>query len=352
MVGPSYRGLIPVNARRAVSLMILGFVTCALFSGSLLVTAVEARPTAPGRRFRTSHTVSHSPLRHPTAAVHRHAATVKRPVASHASGRHPAQRLAAVRHSPPQGHRTARVAAARAALPVQRAVPHPRAPRRVAAARPLIVIDPGHGGPDSGAIGVTGTLEKRVTLATALKLKHLLKATHRYRVAMTRKTDVFIPLAGRVAFARAHQASLFISIHANASPDRSAHGATVYVRPRQQGSKVTHLAAQPGNTTGIADALAGPKPPAAPSSAWLQYTMIDNLDDDIQMVDTPAQQAHFYVLGATGIPSVLLEMGFLSNRHDEKLLNTAQYRAVIAAAIRDAIDDYFEELQHPDATKA
>ena len=79
--------------------------------------------------------------------------------------------------------------------------------------------------------------------------------------------------------------------------------------------------------------------------------MIDNLDDDIRMAKKPAREAHFYVLGARGVPSVLLEIGFLSNRHDETELNKARYRRVIAQAIRDAIGDYFDELAHPDAQR-
>ncbi|HEY8288823.1 MAG TPA: N-acetylmuramoyl-L-alanine amidase [Acetobacteraceae bacterium] len=228
----------------------------------------------------------------------------------------------------------------------------PKKPRTLAAKRPVIVIDPGHGGKDSGAIGRAGTLEKNVALATALELKRLLEATGRYRVAMTRTSDVFVSLAGRVAFARKHHAALFIAIHANASRNRRAHGASVYVRSGHPGGDaIQHLAANAGATSQIADALAGPKPPPRRGSAWLQYTMIDNLDDDIHMAEKPARQAHFYVLGTHGVPSVLLEMGFLSNRHDEAQLKKAKYRRVIAAAIRDAIGDYFDELQHPDAQR-
>lgn len=215
------------------------------------------------------------------------------------------------------------------------------------------MIDPGHGGRDSGAVGASGTLEKKITLVTALELKRLLEATGRYRVALTRTRDVFVSLAARVAFARSHKASLFIAIHANASRDRGAHGATVYVRSGQEdGDKVTRLAAGPGSAAGIADALAGPKPQPRPDSAWLQYAMIDHLDDDIRMIAQPARQANFYVLGIQGIPSVLLELGFLSNRHDEALLKKAKYRLVLARAIRDAIEDYFGQLKHPDAATA
>ena len=97
------------------------------------------------------------------------------------------------------------------------------------ASRPLIVIDPGHGGRDPGAIGTTGTLEKTITLAAAQELRHQLEATGRYRVALTRTGDRTVSLAQRLAFARTHGADLLIAIHADASHNHSARGASVYV---------------------------------------------------------------------------------------------------------------------------
>ena len=191
-----------------------------------------------------------------------------------------------------------------------------------------------------------------MTLAAAWELERVLEATGRYRVAMTRTRDIFVSLASRVAFARSHHAALFIAIHANASINRRAHGASVWVRSgKQDGSGTAGIAAGPGDTSRIADALAGPRHWPRPGSAWLQYTMIDNLNDDIRMDAEPARRAHFYVLGLRGIPSVLLEMGFLSNHHDESLLKKTKYRRTIARAIRDAINDYFAKLKHPSALR-
>jgi len=209
-------------------------------------------------------------------------------------------------------------------------------------ARPLIVIDPGHGGADPGAIGVSGTLEKTVTLATALELRRLLVASGRYRVALTRTGDRSVSLASRVAFARSHDADLMIAIHADASPDRQARGASVYVR---SGEKTTHLATGAGSAGQIAEALATPAPQAVPGSAWLQYSMIDQLNDDVRMVATPARTGHLYVLSSRDIPSVLLEMGFLSNRQDEALLKRAGHRNVLVQAMKDAIDAYFAGIR-------
>jgi N-acetylmuramoyl-L-alanine amidase len=222
--------------------------------------------------------------------------------------------------------------------------------RPAAMAQPLIVIDPGHGGRDSGAVGLSGTLEKTVTLATALDLQSLLLATGKYRVALTRRDDISVPLGQRLAYAGAHAADLFVSIHADSSRDRNAHGASVYVRSAQTGGASPRKVASDGNLEEMAaKSLIESRPRPAAGSPWLQYTMIDNLDDDVHMVAEPARQAHLYVLADDDVPSVLLEMGFLSNRRDESLLKQSVHRATVARAIRDAIDDYFDGAQHPHA---
>lgn len=217
----------------------------------------------------------------------------------------------------------------------------PRHPANLAN-RPLIVIDPGHGGRDPGAIGASGTQEKMVTLATALELRRLLEATGRYRVALTRTRDVTVSLNNRLAFARKHEADLLIAIHADASHNRKARGASVYVR---SGHSSAHLLASRRNANRIASALRAPDPVPEATSAFLQFSMIEQLDDDVRMAATPARSAHFYVLASRETPSVLLEMGFLSNRQDEALLRQPAHRLVIVRAVRDAIDDYFSHIR-------
>lgn len=186
--------------------------------------------------------------------------------------------------------------------------------------RPLIVIDPGHGGDDPGAISVSGTLEKTITLATSLDLRRVLLATGRYRVAMTRTTDRSVSLAARLAFVREHDADMLIAIHADAAHDHHASGASVYVRS--------------GDATTIE------------ASTGLQGSMIEQLADDVDMVSTPARAAHLYVLAERSVPSVLLEMGYLSNRREEKLLRQPHHRHVIVEAIKDAVNDYFTHARH------
>ena len=196
---------------------------------------------------------------------------------------------------------------------------HPPKPEPLAS-KPLIVIDPGHGGPDPGAIGLSGTREKNLTLAAALDLRSVLQATGRYRIALTRTGDQSVSLAGRLAFAHSHDADLLIAIHADASRDRRARGASVYVRSGDAAAPLT-------------------------ASAGLQDSMIDQLSDDVHMAGAPARTAHLYVLASRTIPSVLVEMGFLSNRQDEALLRQAAHRRVVVQAIKDAVDDYFAALR-------
>ena len=213
-------------------------------------------------------------------------------------------------------------------------------PRRAAPALPLVVVDAGHGGRDPGAVGPSGTLEKTVVLATAQELGRQLRATRRYRVLFTRDSDKFVPLSDRVRLAAGSGAALMISIHADGSPDRRARGASVYVRPAQSvGADVVQVPAHRGSSRAIARALS--RPPPVPSPGSLQLALIDNLDDDLTMVPDPARQGSFHVLGAIGIPSVLVETGFITNRTDEGLLRTPKHRALIATSIRDAVDEFF-----------
>ncbi|MBN9561283.1 MAG: N-acetylmuramoyl-L-alanine amidase [Alphaproteobacteria bacterium] len=288
--------------------------------------ARSARAHAPRHHSAKPHAVH---KRRPTTANARrhHTKTASRPHHTKSASRHAAKRQAATHAKTRHAARSQR--------------------HHVAAAdKPMIVIDPGHGGRDPGAIGRSGTLEKNVTLATALELKRQLLATGKYRVALTRTGDKFVSLAGRVAFARKHDADLFIAIHADSSTNHKAHGASVYTRTDDSGgTRTARVAATPGNSPAIASTIAKSDPAPPMGSASLQNTMIDNLEGDIRMVVEPSRQAKFYVLRARRIPSVLLEMGFLSNRRDEALLKRPKHRSVIARSLRDAINDYFAHLQ-------
>ena len=217
------------------------------------------------------------------------------------------------------------------------------------------MLDPGHGGKDPGAIGVSGTYEKEVSLAAAFELKRLLEAGGHYRVELTRGHDVFIPLDERVAKAQARNAALFVSLHADALPDHSVRGASVYTLGNTASDAQTAALAQRENS---ADRFAGPSwHDASPEvsrilaslvrqetrigSGRLAHSLVGSLDRDLPMLPNPERHAGFVVLKAADIPSVLVEMGFISNPRDEAELRRPDHRARIAEAMRRAVDAYF-----------
>ena len=244
------------------------------------------------------------------------------------------------------GHGTAAtfVLPAAAARPLQRA-----------AAQPLLMLDPGHGGKDPGAIGISGTYEKHVALATAQELQRQLRATGRWRVELTRGNDVFIPLEQRVAIAQRKGAVLFVSMHADALADRSVRGASVYTLAGAASDAQTAALARRENS---ADRFAGPRfvdsSPAVAEilaslvrqetrmgSARMARSVVSEFHGDVGLLSNPARHAGFVVLKAADIPSVLVEMGFMSNRQDEAALLQAKHRALVANAMKRAVEAYF-----------
>ncbi len=219
---------------------------------------------------------------------------------------------------------------------------------------PLVMLDPGHGGKDPGAIGVSGTYEKQVALATAFELRRLLEAGGRYRVAMTRTADQFVPLEDRVGHAQEHGADLFVSMHADALTDHGVRGASVYTLAPNASDAQTAQLAQRENS---ADRFAGPAFRVPPDvarilaslvqretrvgSARLARSLVGNLDRSLPMLPNPERHAGFVVLKAADIPSVLVEMGFMSNPLDEAQLRRPSHRATVAVAMRDAVEAYF-----------
>jgi N-acetylmuramoyl-L-alanine amidase len=232
----------------------------------------------------------------------------------------------------------------------------PAAPARQGARppQPLVMLDPGHGGKDPGAIGFSGTYEKQVSLAAAFELKRQLEAQGRYRVALTRTRDAFIPLDERVAKAQAHGAALFVSMHADALSDHTVRGASVYTLADTASDAQTAALAQRENS---ADRAAGAGFNASPEvarilaslvrretrigSSRLARHLVGSLDNDLPMLPNPERHAGFVVLKAADIPSVLVEMGFMSNPADEAELRRPQHRVRVAAAMKRAVDGYF-----------
>ena len=223
-----------------------------------------------------------------------------------------------------------------------------------AAPLPLVVLDPGHGGKDPGAIGVSGTYEKHVAFAAALELKRQLEQSGRCRVALTRGRDVFIPLRDRVGFAQGRGAALFMSLHADALTDSRVRGASVYTLSDTASDAQTAALARRENS---ADRFGGPNfrdvPPAIANilgslvrqetragSAQMARRLVGALQPEIGMLPHPARQAGFMVLRAADIPSVLVEMGFMSNPQDEAALRRSDHRVRVAAALQCAVDAF------------
>jgi N-acetylmuramoyl-L-alanine amidase len=222
------------------------------------------------------------------------------------------------------------------------------------AARPLVVIDPGHGGKDPGCIGIGGAMEKHIVLAVGLELRRQLLAGGRCRVAMTRSTDVFIPLEERVRFARRRRAIVFVSLHANASPDRHACGACVYRFGLHASDAAAAAEAKWENSADrfVSDSIGGHTPivihilaslmrrETVRHSAALQQDLVERLGDRTQLTPNAARHARFVVLTAPDIASVLVEMGFLTNRRDAALLRTRTHHIALARAMNNAVEGY------------
>jgi N-acetylmuramoyl-L-alanine amidase len=257
-------------------------------------------------------------------------------------GRRAAARLLALGAATVWGFgRVAAQPAVRAAVPVQR--------------QPTVVIDPGHGGTDPGAIGRAGVYEKDVVLSTARDFARQLAATRRYRVVLTRSVDEFLPLRERVARARAWRADLFLSIHADALPDAEMRGLSVFTlsakasdwqaaalagrenradriggidlsqQPREVGDVLLDLARRQTNNASIA----------------LARDVIRELDREVVLLDHAQRSADFIVLTAPDIPSVLVELGCLSNPQEERLLQKPAYQQKLARGLVRSVVAYF-----------
>ena len=221
---------------------------------------------------------------------------------------------------------------------------------------PLIMLDAGHGGVDPGAIGLAGTYEKDISLPTVRELARQLEATRRFQVRLTRRDDQFIPLAGRVALARRADAQLFMSVHADALPDRQMRGASVYTLSEQASDKEAAALAARENK---ADLVAGVKLPSDDPvvsgilidlarrqtnnlSIQLAQELVSELGRRVTLLRNSHRSAGFAVLKAPDIPSALVEIGCLSNRDEEHALRASAYQAKVAQGLTRSINEYFD----------
>jgi N-acetylmuramoyl-L-alanine amidase len=218
-----------------------------------------------------------------------------------------------------------------------------------------VVVDAGHGGRDPGAIGATGVREKDVVLDAALQLRAALEARGRYRVALTRDADRFVELEDRVRFARAQNADLFISIHADSHTNHDAAGASVYTLSEHGADRAQNLmAAQNWNLDlGQAPAQGATRQilvdlaqrDTTNRSARFAQTLIPRLGQVSPLLSNTHRSAGFFVLLAPDVPAVLIETGFLSNVTDERRLADPRARQAMASAMADSVDAYFASPQ-------
>jgi N-acetylmuramoyl-L-alanine amidase len=218
----------------------------------------------------------------------------------------------------------------------------------------VIVIDPGHGGPDSGAVGESGLLEKEVTLDIAVRLEELLKNEEGLRVILTRETDVLVPLEERTRIANQSGADLFISIHTNSFRKRSARGSETYFLATAKNDQARAAAALENSSVrfDLADDRNN-------NVADLEFILMDlvqseylkessdlaamiqkHLKKKLSIPSRGVNQAGFVVLNKAYMPAVLVETAFISNRKDEKLLKKESFRQKIAQALLESVRDF------------
>lgn len=237
----------------------------------------------------------------------------------------------------------------------------PAAAKPGKAGKPVVMIDPGHGGIDGGAVSPSNVLEKDVVLAVAKELARQLSATGRYDVRMTRDSDVFVPLDQRLSLSAQHGVDLFISLHADSLAEQHGalvvRGATIYTLSERASDEQARLMAEKENAS---DLVAGlnvvdgegndevksilfdlMKRETANFSADFSNVLVRKLKQAKALSRAPQRAAAFKVLKQTHAPSVLIELGYLSNPEDEKLLSTPAWRKKIAASITAAVDAYF-----------
>lgn len=223
--------------------------------------------------------------------------------------------------------------------------------------KPLVVIDPGHGGVDNGATA-NGVHEKDITLAFALKLQDLLVSSGRFDVALTREDDTFLKLEERVALARHNKADLFISIHADSFQQPDVRGASVYTRDENATDVLDKVLADQENKADLVAGLASPETADSVidilvdlmrretrrQSFIAAQSIVHQLEPSIALRPFPLRQAGFFVLQAPDVPSVLVELGFLSNHDDIKNLLAGDWQERTAEALARGISSYFDTL--------
>jgi N-acetylmuramoyl-L-alanine amidase len=231
----------------------------------------------------------------------------------------------------------------------------PQSLPRASGEKKIVIIDPGHGGLDSGTSGINGLMEKDLVLDEGLRLARTLQKRG-YTVHMTRDSDVFIPLRERVNIARSYHADLFISLHADSNPDASVTGLSVYTLSDSGSDKEAAALARKENQSDVIAGvdLGGENSSVAPilldlaqrdtinkSSRFAQGVVAELSRATDILPRQPHRAAGFAVLKAPDVPAVLIELGYLSNQADADQMNTARWRDGVADAIASAVERHF-----------
>ena len=213
----------------------------------------------------------------------------------------------------------------------------------------IVVLDAGHGGKDPGAIGLARTREKDVNISFALYIKNELEKTGRIKVFLTRSNDTFVSLSNRVIKSRKWNADLFISIHSDSSTNRRARGLSIYTLSKKASDTRTADLIRKSLTNRFnywrnKSKYDKMRYQALNESVKFSSNLIKNLKNDrVRMFSSqPLKQANFAVLLAPEYPSLLIELGFISNRQDEYLLKTTSYKKTIAKNIAKSVKEYFK----------
>ncbi|MGB9863801.1 MAG: N-acetylmuramoyl-L-alanine amidase family protein [Candidatus Saccharicenans sp.] len=227
--------------------------------------------------------------------------------------------------------------------------------------RRTIVIDPGHGGMETGARGNFGALEKDITLAIALKLKEEIEKNLNYRVVMTRETDVVVPLAQRAAIANNNKADLFISIHANGSRRPNAHGSeTFFLSLNATDEEARRLAYFENNENGFNDQVKGKEADDLKMILWdmaqsaylkqssqLAEIVQVELNELLNTANRGIKQAPFKVLTGVACPAILVEVAFITNPEEEKKLQSEDFQVKVAEAIYRGLAKFLQMYEKP-----
>ena len=223
-------------------------------------------------------------------------------------------------------------------------------------ARPTVVIDPGHGGIDPGSRSLTGVDEKKIALAYARVLKRQLEAGGRYRVVLTRDKDIFLRLRDRVDIAERMEGDLFVSLHANNHDSSRIRGASVYtLSEKASDAEAEALAAKENKADIIAGINLGDQTEVVSKilidlaqretmnlSKQFANGLVDELGKVTRLLGNTHRSAGFAVLKSATVPSILIEIGYLSNRAEERLLRSEKHRIGVSRAIGTAMGAYFE----------